>query len=125
MFPDACGLDLADAVHRGADPRSVVPDEFIVVRGGLKPVPSIGTLFSAVVGPTLEAAGAAVPNGNVRVTTAGAIRRLGGVVEWFEEHSPRGTLNRQHVHVIEASSSCFSEPEPNPVPKRFRIDQGA
>lgn len=124
MFPDACGLELADAVLRGADPRSVVPDEYIVVRGGLKPVPPIGTTFSAVVGPSLEGAGAAVPNGNVRKTTAGAIRRLGGVVEWVEEHSPHGTLNRQHVHVIQVKFSSFSEPEPNPVPKKFRIDQG-
>jgi hypothetical protein len=123
MFPDACGLELANAVRRGADPKSVVPDEYIVVRGGLKPVPSIGTVFSAVVGPTLAAAGAAVPNGNLRATTARAIRRLGGVVERIEEHSSHGTLNRQHVHIIETSSSCFSEPKPNPV-KKLRIDQG-
>src|SRR5437763_195906 len=99
MFPHPCGSDLAKAVRNGADPKTVVPDGFGVVRGGPKPIPPLGDTFSAVVGPTLDAAACAVPNGQVRVVTAGEIRRRGGVVEWLPEISAHGTLNEQHVHV--------------------------
>jgi hypothetical protein len=34
MFPDAAGELLERAVQRRADPRAVVPDEFVIVRGG-------------------------------------------------------------------------------------------
>ena len=125
MFPDPCGESFAEAVKNGADPRSVVPNEFIIVRGGARPLPASGTAFSATAGPVLEAAAAALPHGTIRFTTAGAIRAAGGVVEWLPEHSPHGTLNEQHVHVTEAGSSSFSDAQPNPVPKKQRIDQGS
>jgi hypothetical protein len=124
MFPHPCGADLAEAVRKGADPKVVVPDEFVVVRGGTKPMPPPGDSFSSTVGPTLEAAAAAVPHGQVRVTTARAIRAQGGTVEWFAEHTPHGTLNEQHVHVTEQGATSFSEPQANPVPKKLRIDAG-
>src|SRR5437899_605673 len=114
-FPDPCGAELAEAVRQGADPNSVVPDVFVVVRGGIKPLPPIGSIFSATVGPGVDAAAAAVPYGNIRVATAGAIRGRGGSVIWYPDSSPHGTLNQQHVHVIEAGLSSFSEPMPNPV----------
>ncbi len=125
MFPDPCGRQLAEAVRNGADPKLVVPDDYVVVRGGLKPLAPPGDEFSASVGPTLEAAACAVPHGTVRVTTAGEIRGRGGTVEWFEEHTPHGTLNEQHVHVTEPGSTCFSELQRNPVPKKQRIDGGS
>jgi hypothetical protein len=124
MFPHPCGTALAQAVSNGADPQTVVPDEFLVVRGGLKPCPLLGTQFSATAGPTLEAAGCAIPHGNLRYTTARQIRQQGGVVEWVWEFSPHGTLNEQHVHVTEQGATCFSEPVPNPVAKKDRIDRG-
>src|SRR5271157_1334931 len=101
MFPQPCGAQLGDEVRNGADPKRVVPDAFVVVRGGAKPLPASGTTFSATVGPTLEAAAAAVPHGQVQMATAGAIRQNGGVVEWAAESSPHGTLNEQHVNVTE------------------------
>jgi len=124
MFPHSCGDDLADAVRRGADPRVVVANEFFVIRGGMRPLPPAGQYFSANVGPTLEAAACAVPHGQIRATTAGEIRRLGGMVEWVVERSPHGTLNQQHVHVTEGSVSVFSGLFRNPVPKSLRIDGG-
>jgi hypothetical protein len=81
-------------------------------------------MFSAVAGPTLEAAGCAVPHGQMRVTAAGVIRASGGVVEWFADSSPHGTMNLQHVHVTEAGPTEFGGPQPNPVPRKQRIDEG-
>jgi hypothetical protein len=124
MFPHPCGADLTEAVRNGADPKTVVPNEFVVARGGLKPCPPAGTAFSATVGPTVEAAGCAVPHGNLRFTTAREIRQQGGVVEYVPEFSPHGTLNEQHVNVTEQGTTSFSEPLPNPVPKKNRIDSG-
>jgi hypothetical protein len=124
MFPHPCGAALAEAVRDGADPKDVVPDDYVVVRGGTKPFPPLGSMFSAHVGPTLESAAAAVPYGQVRVATVGDIGRAGGTVEWVPEHSRHGTLNEQHVHVTEGASSSFSPAQPNPVPKASRIDGG-
>src|SRR6266478_5886435 len=102
MFPHPCGADLADAVRQGRDPKTVVPDDYVVVRGGTRSIPAIGDSFSCTVGPTLEAAAVAVPHGHVQAATAGAIRRLGGSVICIPEYSPHGTLNQQHVEVTEA-----------------------
>lgn len=124
MFPHSCGVELAEAVRRGANPRTIVPDEYVVVRGGTKPIPGLGQVFSATVGPTIEAAASAVPYNKTRVTTAAEIRSHGGIVEWMPEKSPHGTLNNQHVHVTEQDLSSFSEPQPNPVPRKQRIDEG-
>jgi hypothetical protein len=125
MFPHTCGKELAEAARNGADPRTVVPDGYAVVRGGIKPIPPLEETFSAVVGPDLQAAASAVPNGQVRVATAGEIRQQGGIVEWLPEISAHGTLDEQHVHVTERGATSFSEPRPSPVPKRLRIDGGA
>jgi hypothetical protein len=124
MFPHLCGADLAKAVRNGADATLVVPDAYVIVRGGIKPVPPVGQVFSAVVGPTLEAAGAAVPHNQLRMARVEDIRRKGGTVEWLAEYSNHGTLNEQHVQVVECGSTSFSEPSPNPIPKKLRIDQG-
>jgi hypothetical protein len=124
MFPHPCAAAFAEAVKNGADPKAVVPDDYVVVRGGTKPLPPPGVEFSTHVGPTLETAAAAIPYGQIRLTTVGEIHRAGGTVEWLPEHSRRGTLNEQHVHVIEGVSSSFSPPRFNPVPKKLRIDEG-
>ncbi len=125
MFPHPCGADFARAVRQGADPAAVVPDDYVVVRGGTRPCPPPGETFSANVGPTPEAAAAALPHGQIRVTTAGAIRHNGGTIEWLPEYSPHGTLNEQHVHVTEVGPTAFSALRLNPVPKKGRIDGGS
>ena len=122
MFPHACGNELERAVANGADPKMVVPDDYVILRGGTKPVPTTGEEFSCSTGPSTEAASGALPNNQVRATTVGAIRAAGGTVEWVPEFSPRGTMNKQHVHVTEAGPTAFGEPIP--TPKANRIDGG-
>jgi hypothetical protein len=121
-FPHPCGDDFAEAVQKGADPKQVVPDGFVVIRGGKNPVEPPGTTFSGVVGPTIEAAAAALPHGQIRVATAGAIRARGGIVEWAPEISRHGTLNQQHVNVTEVTATSFSELQGNPIPRQQRVD---
>lgn len=122
MFPHPCGGQFEQAVAAGADPRSVVPDEYVVVKGGAAPLPADGGVFSGAVGPTLEAAAGAVPHGQLRVSTVGAIRAAGGAVWWEPELSRHLTPNRQHVNIIEAGPTTFSDLCPNPVPRSDRID---
>lgn len=115
---------MLDQVNQGADPKSVVPNDYIVVRGGTKPMPPVGQEFSAVVGPSLEAAACAVPHGQLRWTTAGAIRSTGGIVMYVPEHSPHGTINLQHVNVTERTLSQFQSPIASPFGRKARIDEG-
>jgi len=122
MFPDPCGRSLAAAVSLGADPKSVVPDDYWVVYGGAQPLPAVGTEFSGATGPSLEAAASAVPHGQIRVTTAGAIRALGGTIAWSPDVSRFGTANLQHVNIVAQGLTSFSEVRANPVPRRQRID---
>ena len=108
MFPDPCGDAFAAAIAAGSDPNQVVPDDYVVVRGGTKPWPQPGTTFSAVAGPTLAIAAAAVPHGTIYVSIAGQIRAAGGTITSKPEHSPHGTLNLQHVHVTESGPTATS-----------------
>lgn len=80
MFPHPCGEELERAVAAGADPRTVVPDGYTVVKGGTVQLPTDGGVFSGAVGPTVDAAACAVPHGQMRVSTVGAVRAAGGVV---------------------------------------------
>ncbi len=99
-----------------------VLDTDVVVRGGQSPLPEPGTPFSGSYGRTLEEAGAAVPYGTIRATTAGAIRAGGGSVEWEPDLTRSGVLNENHVNIVEGEGpSVFSELFPNPVPKSERI----
>lgn len=86
-------------------------------------MPTPGTQFSASVGRTLDEGAAGVPHGNVRWATAGQIRTGGGRLTHVPEYDPRSSMmNAQHVHVVEGGErSVFSEPQPNPVPKRKRF----
>lgn len=120
-FPDPCGAALAAAVQQGADPAKVVPDDFYVVHGG-EMVIAKGVRVSCTVGPTLEAAAAAVPHGQIRWSIASTIRRLGGVVHWLPEYSRKLTLNQQHADVLVPTGAPFSELTKNPVPRSQRID---
>jgi hypothetical protein len=122
MFPDPIGEQWAREVQNGADPKTVVPNNFVVVRGGAAPPDSNDLPFSGAAGPSLEAAASAVPHGQIRVATAGAIRDLGGKVEWAPEVSRHGTVNQQHVNITVRDLSCFSELQANPVPRKQRID---
>lgn len=78
MFPHPCGDQFEHAVANGADPNAVVPDDYVVVKGGTLPLPTAGEVFSGAVGPSLIDAAAAVPHGQIRITTAGDIRAAGG-----------------------------------------------
>ena len=110
------------ALTKGGDPKTVVPDEYIVVRGGQKPMPPAGTTFSGATGATLEEAGSGVPHSTIRQTTAGEIRSKGGIVELKPEPARSGMINTKHVDITEGSvPSVFSDPLPNPVPKNQRI----
>ncbi|HWQ32271.1 MAG TPA: hypothetical protein VNQ79_05255 [Blastocatellia bacterium] len=94
----------------------------IVVRGGAGELPPPGTVFSGAVGRTLEDAAAFVPHGTIRFTTIGAILAAGGSVTLKPEMTRSGKINERHVNVIEGLlPSTFSEPLPNPVPKKDRI----
>jgi hypothetical protein len=79
-------------------------------------------VLSGAAGPTLEEASAAVPHGQIRVTTAGAIRAQGGIVEWLPQFSRLKTVNYQHVNITDGGPTTFSELQPNPVPRSQRID---
>ena len=94
----------------------------VVVRGGESPMPPPGTKFSGSYGRTLEEAATAVPHGTIRSAMAGVIRANGGSVEWEPDLTRCGTLNSNHVNVVEGNTpSAFSGPFPNPVPKPKRI----
>lgn len=98
-----------------------VPDSFTLVKGGTKPPPPAGEVFSVSYGQTVAEAGAGVPHGQVQVTTAGQVRANGGMVEVMPENT--GTImNMQHANVtLKSTNSIFSAPVPNPVPKAGRI----
>ena len=122
MFPHPCGEEFERAVAAGADPKTVVPDAYVIVKGGTLPLPGAGVLFSGAVGPSLDDAAAAVPHGQIRIATVGEIRAAGGEVVWLPEQSRHLTVNRHHVNITEVGPSVFSALTRNPVPLRRRID---
>ena len=99
------------------------PDSNVVVRGGQGEMPPQGTTFSGAQGSTLEDAAQGVPRGQVRESTAGQIRDAGGSVRSKPEVTRAGNLNEKHVNVREGTKqpSTFSQPKPNPVPKKDRV----
>lgn len=105
-----------------SDPQSSdVPDDYVVVRGGTKPLPPIGEPFSGSAGPDKYDAGKGIPHGQLRATTARLIRDLGGSVMFKPEMSAGHVLNSRHVEIIEGAAGAFGKVEPNPVPKTERI----
>jgi hypothetical protein len=121
-FPDPCGDFFERAVQQGADPDQVVPDGYYVIRGGAADFDPNGGTYSCTVGPTPEAAAAALPHGKIRITTVEKIRVFGGIVRWTPEVSRYGTINKQHVDVILSGLHPFETLQSNPVPKEQRID---
>jgi RHS repeat-associated protein len=98
-----------------------VPNGQVVVRGGQSEMPPAGEPFSGSQGATTGEAGAGVPHGTIRETTAGNVRANGGTVEVAPERTRSGTMNYQHVNVTEGKPS-FGPPKPNPVPRKDRIE---
>jgi RHS repeat-associated protein len=100
-----------------------VPDANVVVRGGTAEMPPAGTTFSGAHGATLEEAASGVPHGTIRTTTAGEVRGAGGTVHSAPEPTRSGVMNDKHVNVTEGANkpSTFSQPRPNPVPKKDRV----
>jgi RHS repeat-associated protein len=116
-------FEAAKGVDTGLGPHAPggVPDAWPVVKGGTKPPPAPGEVFSTSYGRTLDEAGAGVPHGQIQPTTAGQIRAGGGTVEVAPEMTGT-TMNYQHANVIEGRApSVFQAPIPNPVPKPNRI----
>jgi hypothetical protein len=76
-----------------------VPNDFIVVRGGVAPPPPPGIVVSGAFGPTVEDAGRGVPHNQLIFTTAEAIRVNGGMVMYKPEAAyPGGPINYRHVN---------------------------
>jgi len=121
-YPHPCGATFRDAVAQGTEPAVVVPNDFTVVHGGMAALPPSGIIFSCAAGPTLDAAACAVPHGQIRVSTVGAIRALGGTVIWVPQRSRLGTINDQHVNVVESGTTTFGSLIPNPVSRKSRVD---
>ena len=94
---------------QGANPAVVVPDAYVIARGGTKAIPAVGTQYSADVGFTIVAAARNIPHGKIRTTTAGAVRRAGGTVTLEPAAVPRGKApNPQHAHVTEGGRASGS-----------------
>ena len=100
-----------------------VPNANVIVRGGAGEMPAQGSAFSASQGRSVQEAGAGVPHGTIRTSTAGEIRSGGGKVDVAPEPTRAGNVNFQHVNVAEGrgAPSSFSPPQSNPVPKIDRI----
>lgn len=116
--------------HKSPTQSQDVPDESVVVRGGESDMPPSGQVFSGAFGPTLLDAASGVPHGQIRHTTAGAIRESGGTVIYAPEPAypaaldgsyPEGPINYRHVNITLGSSNPFVGPISNPVPKDQRV----
>ncbi|MGH9117577.1 MAG: RHS repeat-associated core domain-containing protein, partial [Acidimicrobiales bacterium] len=116
------GGRLAARAAQGQMPEELVPDHYVVVRGGTSDVPPPGQVFSGAAGETLEDAASGVPHGQIRATEAGTIRQGGGSVAHAPELTRSGVLNERHVNVtLGEGPSPFGPLQPNPVPKAGRI----
>jgi len=105
-----------------ADDAGGLADDVVIVRGGTSEVPPPGEVFSGAYGATLDDAGAYVPHGQLRATTAGEIRAGGGRVDVVPEMTRAGNLNTHHVNICLGQGSCsFGPLIPNPVPRSGRI----
>ena len=114
---------LANALAKGVDPKVVVPNDALIVRGGQIYQPQPGDVISAQMGANIAEAASGLPHGTVRVATAGAIRAAGGVVELDPEPAWKGgPVNTWHVSVTEGSHPAFpGQPIRNPVGKEDRL----
>lgn len=85
---------LVKQLEAGANPKTVVPDSAIIVRGGRAYTHQAGNIISAQMGSSAAEGAAGLPHGTIRVTTAGEIRAAGGTVELVPEPAyPGGPFN--------------------------------
>jgi hypothetical protein len=99
-----------------------VPDGYVVVRGGSGDLPPARIVFSGAAGVDAIDAGKGIPHGTLRITTAGAIRAAGGIVEAAPERSRSGKINGRHVNImLGGKRQPFGPPQQNPNPKVDRI----
>ena len=114
---------LVEQLAAGADPKTVVPDHTVIVRGGQNYEPQPGDIISAQMGADVPDAASGLPHGTIRVATAGAIRAAGGTVELDPEPVHRGgPVNTWHVNVTEGPQPAFPIAGiANPVPKSGRL----
>jgi hypothetical protein len=114
---------LVDQLQAGADPKTVVPDDAIIVRGGRDYHHQEGSVISAQMGSSIEDAASGLPHGTVRVSTAGHIRAAGGTIELMPEPAwEGGPDNTWHVNVTEGLTPVFpGEGIPSPVPNQERL----
>jgi len=112
-----------EALAKGADPRTVIPDHTVIVRGGRNYQHQPGSPISAQMGSDVAEAASGLPHGTIRVATAGEIRAAGGVVELVPEAAwEGGPVNTWHVGVTEGARPAFpGEGVPSPVPKVDRL----
>lgn len=92
-----------------------------MVRGGERPLPPVGIVFSGSAGVDRYDAGKGIPHNKMRATTAGAIRALGGSVTFVPEPTRAGQMNERHVDIVEGQTGAFGEVESNPAPKGERV----
>jgi hypothetical protein len=109
------------AGHLGDDAARIA-DDAVIVRGGTKPMPEPGELFSGSHGHDFAEAARGVPHGQVREASAGDIRASGGSVEHNPEFDERvGRTNYQHVDVrLGEGPDPFSDLKGNPWKKPDR-----
>ena len=110
-------------LERGADPKTVVPDDAVIVRGGANYKHEPGNIISAQMGDSVKNAASGFNYGTIRPTTAGEIRAAGGTVELIPEPAwEGGPVNTWHVNVIEGPKPSFPEKSmTTPVPKSERL----
>ena len=95
---------------------------YVVVRGGISPLPASGVIFSGVYGKTIEEAAAMVPHGTIRSSNVDNKVMSGGTIVVRPEVARSGPLNRNHIDItIGATGANFSEPFANHVPRDRRI----
>ena len=114
---------LVKLLEAGANPKTVVPDSAIIVRGGQAYTHQPGNIISAQMGSSAAEAASGLPHGTVRITTAGEIRAAGGTVELVPEPVYLGgPINTWHVSITEGASATFpAQGAPSPVPKAQRL----
>jgi hypothetical protein len=114
---------LVKLLEAGANPKAIVPDNAIIVRGGQVYRHQPRSIISAQMGSNAADAASGLPHGTVRITTAGEIRAAGGTVELVPEPVYLGgPVNSWHVSITEGTSPAFpAQAVPNPAPKARRL----
>ncbi|MGW4649738.1 hypothetical protein [Kitasatospora sp. NPDC004289] len=102
-------------------PSSKVPDDYVVAIGGVTRSQDRGQVFTGSMGKTGAEASAMLPNSQVQLTTAGAIRAAGGKVEYSPVDTPADYTNFHNVNITLGNTSPFGVREPNAVAPKDRF----